>query len=167
MNNDQNITHSARRACGMSQRLFADLVGVTQQQISKWEKGIQPNTTTALLFAIMERHPDRLMEFIREVYDAPVDAPELPENDEPVGPDSFGGEDYPSSDPVPTLIIPARPKRPMIRQALGSWDLSEDDAAPALPEPTAFTGDGPPPHGVHQARGDYDPDMGYMGGQEE
>jgi len=75
-------------------------------------------------------------------------------------------DEAPAPQPSVPLVLPSEPppSRTPISFAPNSWE--EADENPST-EPVSFAGDGPPPHARSGGAGAYDPDMGYMGGQEE
>ncbi len=59
---DVNITR-IRQRFGMSQAEFASILGVGEETVVNWERGVaKPGRTYSLLFRIMEKRPEALLE---------------------------------------------------------------------------------------------------------
>jgi transcriptional regulator with XRE-family HTH domain len=177
-----NNVYAARRACGLSQEAFARLFGLSQTEINRWETGRRGVTRmTDLLMRLVLKDPERMTGLIAELTEVP----------KPVGRVAFKAEEITETieavmDPLPpqfptvglrevasepTIMPMTLPEpeptalgRTSISFAPNSWEEPAPD--PDAPE-TPFVGDGPPPHARSGGAGAYDPDLGYMGGQED
>ncbi len=69
MTTDLNLAQRARKATGLSQPQLANLLGVDQGTVAKWESGRSPTAATRALLAVIEAHPDVVVETLKRQQD--------------------------------------------------------------------------------------------------
>ncbi len=64
---EPHLAFHARRACGLSQREFAKLLGVSKSTVEAWESGTEPTRATRALLSLMVLEPDLCLRTLRDL----------------------------------------------------------------------------------------------------
>jgi transcriptional regulator with XRE-family HTH domain len=65
-NSKLNLAQRARKALGLSQNQMAELLGISQSQIGRWEGGQAMTAATRALMQVMVAHPDVVLETLEK-----------------------------------------------------------------------------------------------------
>jgi DNA-binding XRE family transcriptional regulator len=60
-----NLPQQARIAVGLSQRRFAELIGVSRSVVERWEAGKPPSGAAASLLQLTAKHPEVVLATLR------------------------------------------------------------------------------------------------------
>ena len=66
MENRLNLPQQARIAVGLSQRRFAELLGVSRSVVERWEAGKPPTGAAVALLKIVRERPEAVLDALRD-----------------------------------------------------------------------------------------------------